>query len=359
MRCLLYKEHEYTLRKRGSFLRTKQLYPIVVLLATAILLTACSSTSTTVAQTKKTNSAQVAHSLTAEGKKLFPNGITLVVNLPPGGVSYTDGAEIQPYLQKVLGVPVTVRPIVGGSGNTAAEYVYHAAPNSGILMMSLLPQLAIGQLLGGGKYNTLSYTPLGGIFGNDTSLYVAKYGSPYRNFASLQHAQGTLTVGEFGVKSSAGWMSTVFLKKINHINIKGVPFGNAAQSMDAVLSGAVDLASVTAAQALKLMQAKRVQPVVDFAPKPLSYLPNVNSIGQVGNPDEAFTLSMGVVGPPGMSPHVSKILSQALLRVSENPEFQSKARKMLTMPVYLSATAWGALTHQEYDMVHSKLSMLQ
>lgn len=297
-------------------------------------------------------------SLAATAKSLFPQGITLVSNLPPGGPNYTSGSVIQPFLQSALNVPVTVRPVLGGGGNTAAQYVYNSSPNSGILMMSYIPQLAVGELAGDGAYKMLKYTSLAGLFGNDTSIYVSKYGSPYKDFASLKNSKSTVTIGVFGVKTSAGWMSAQFLSKINNIKTATVPFANAAQSVDGVLSGAVDLASVTSAQALPLIAAKRVQPVVEFAPKVLSYLPGTQSIAQVGSPNEAFYNLMGLDGPPNMSAAAVQVITQALSTIEKNPEYRAQARKVSLTPTYENAATWEASQKSIYELVQSHLSTL-
>lgn len=336
-------------------------------IALGVVVSACGSTSaakSAVSSTSSTTSASSkttlsASALAAQAKALFPQGITLVSNLPPGGPNYSAGEALQPFLQSVLKVPVTVRPVLGGGGNTAAQFVYNSSPNSGILMMSYIPQLAVGELVGNGAYKLLNYTPLAGLFGNDTSIYVSKFGSPYKNFASLKASTKTITIGVFGVKTSAGWMSAQFLSKVNHIKTATVPFTNGAQSVDGVLSGAVDLASVTSAQALPLIAEKRVQPVVEFAPKQLSYLPGTESIAQVGSPNEAFYNLMGVDGPPKMSAESTQVLQQALSIIEKNPAYIAKAKKLSLTPVYENASAWKASQKSEFNLVKSHLSILK
>jgi tripartite-type tricarboxylate transporter receptor subunit TctC len=326
------------------------------LVVVALMATACGTSAKPVTSARASTPQTPSVAKTAQ--RLFPNGITLVANLPPGGVTYTDGEAVQPFLQKVLGVPVTVRPVVGGGGNTAAQYVYAAPAGSGTLMMAYLPQLAIGGLVGHGSYKILDYTPLAGMFGDDTSIYVAKRGSPFKDFSSLQRATSTITIGVFGVKSSSGWMSAQFLSKLNHIKTTTVPYKNAAAEVDAVLSGAVDLASITRAQAIPYIAEGRVQPVLQFAPKPLSYLPGTDAIGQVASPKESFYNLGGVVGPPHMPSAESKLLQRALAEVAKDPAFQARAHSLAVVPSYQDATTWSASLHSAYSLVKSHLGVL-
>lgn len=331
---------------------------LVSFLALMLLTTTSGASPRAGSSGKGTAASSASGSLTSTAKRVFPNGITLVANLPPGGVTYTGAEALQAPLQQVLGVPVTVRPVVGGGGNTAAQYVYTASPASGTLMIAYLPQLPIGELVGHGTYKTLGYTPLGGMFGDDTSIYVAKAGSPLKDFASLRRARSTITIGVFGVQSSAGWMSAEFLSKLNHIKVATVPFKNAAASVDAVLSGAVDLASITRAQALPLIAGKHVQPVLEFAPKVLAYLPHTNSIGRVGSSKEAFYNLMGLVGPPRMPARDATVIERALAEIVRKPLFRAHARSLSLVLAFQGAATWKASIRNEYQLVKSHLKAL-
>lgn len=315
-----------------------------------------SSTSSTI--TPSSDTVLSPNSLISEAKRLFPHGITIVSDLPPGGVTYSGGQALQPFLQSTLQVPVTVRPVLGGGGNTGSKFVYSSPPDSGVLHMTYLPQMAVGQLVGNGAYNLLNYTPLAGLFGNDTSIYIAKYGSTFKNFASLKNSQRTITIGVFGIKTSAGWMSAKFLAKFNNIHTATVPYANAAQSIDGVLSGAVDLASVTRAQALPLIAEKRIQAVVEFAPKTLSYLPGIESIAQVGSPNEAFYNLMGIDGPPNMSAQASQVLRQALGMIEKDPSYQARAKKLNLVPIYENASEWLGSEKSATGFVQAQMSIL-
>ena len=327
----------------------------ILLPAICIILTACGSTAAANSSSRVSTSVT---SLSTSAKTLFPQGITLVAGTPPGGPTYTEGSVVQPFLQSILHVPVTIRPVLGGGGKSANQYVYSGSPTSGILLLTYLPQLPVGQLVGGGKDNTLKFTPIAGLFGNDTSIYVSKYGSKYKNFASLQNSKSVITIGVFGVKSSAGWMSAQFLSKINHIKTATVPFANGAQSVDGVLSGAVDLASIVRAQAIPLIAAKKVQPVVEFAPSPLSFLPGTESIAQVGSAGEAFSNTLGIDGPPHMSAAAVRVLTGAFSIMGKDPSYIAKAKKLSLSPVYENAAAWEASKQAAYNLVKSHMSIL-
>lgn len=299
-------------------------------------------------------------SIVSAAKKEFPSGVTLVSSQPPGGLMYIAAEAIQPYLQNMLGVPVTIRQMPGAGGKVAANYVYNnkSSSASSTILPLLIPNYAIAQVVDGGKFDLAHFIPLGGMFGNDTSIFVAKAGSSLKNYSSLANSKSTLTIGVAGFKSSAGWLSSMVLANADHINVKPISFTTGSQAINALLSGAVDLASVTRALALPLIAAKKVQPVLQFAPKALSYLPGTESIAQAGHGDQAFYNLIGVVGAPTMSSKATSVLAQALGVMSKNSRFISKAKKLHLDPVYASATQWGKEMNSQLQLIKSRISIL-
>lgn len=336
----------------------------VCLGALAILSSACgntatsgSSTTSVVSGSSKLSSNSL--SLKAQAKVVFPNGVTLVSSQPPGGLMYIASEALQPSLQEVLGVPVTIRQVPGGGGKVAAEYLYKSAPTSPTILPLLIPNYAIAQVVSGaGKFNLDRFTPLGGMYGNDTSIFVAKRGSSLKNFSSLSQSTSTLTVGVAGFKSSAGWFSATVLAKADHVNLKSIPFTTGSQAVNALLSGAIDLASITRALALPLLSSQKVQAVLEFAPKPLSYLPGTESIAQAGYPNESFYNLIGVVGPPGMSKKASGILAEGLAAVAQESTFIAKAKELHLEPTYSTAQQWGKEMASQVQLIKSRVSLL-
>jgi len=301
----------------------------------------------------------VAAQPSAAAAAAIKNGVTIVANLPPGGITDSGARALQPYLQAILKVPVRIQNIPGGGGNTAAQYVYHLPATEPVLMMTLLPQLAIGQVIGGGDYNMMRYTPLYGVYGSDTSIYVAKVGGRIQHYADMLNSKTPVTVGVFGIKSSAGWLSTKFLTKINHLKMQPIPFDNGTAAADAVLGGAIDVAAITRSAAAPLIAQGRAVAVVQFGPHPLAYLPGVPSIASVGKPSEAFTSELGIVGPPGMSADVASLLAGAIAKAVADPAFRAAAEKANFTVVPQTTREWTAeMARSNAQITAQKSSLL-
>jgi len=285
------------------------------------------------------------------------NGVTIVTR--PGAITDYGARALQPYLQAVLKVPVRIQGIPGGGGNTAAQYVYHLPATEPVLMMAFLPQLAIGQVIGGGDYNMMRYTPLYGVYGSDTSIYVAKVGGRIQHYADMLDSKTPVTVGVFGIKSSAGWLSTKFLTKINHLKMQPIPFDNGTAAADAVLGGAIDVAAIPRSLAAPLLAQGRAVAVLEFGPHPLPYLPGVPSIASVGKPSEAFTTELGIVGPPGMSADVASLLAGAIAKAVADPAFRAAAEKANFIVVPQTTREWTAeMARSNAQITAQKSSLL-
>lgn len=300
-----------------------------------------------------------ASSSAPSAKTLFPNGVTLLVGFGPGGTVDTGARLLQPYLSKALGVPVVVQNMPGGGGNTAAQYEYRQKPDAPVFLMSFLPALTLGQVLGNGQYDLLKFTPLYGVFGNDTAVIIAKKGSPWKDFASLQHASRPLTAGTAGVKSSSTWMALAFLSLYNHIKVTPVPFKDGSQASEAAIGGSIDLSATTTVEASRLISAGKAQGVLEFAPHTYSFLPGVQSIAQVGKPEEAFTSVLGVNGPPNMPKAEVAVMEKALAEAATSPELAAQAKKVGLEVSPLSPSQWQKTIQQSYDTISANKAFLE
>lgn len=305
---------------------------------------------------------QSAASKTSTGpvsaKTLWPQGITIVVGFPPGGAVDTGARLLQPYLSKALGVPVVIQNMPGAGGGTAAAYVAHQPRNKPLFLMTFLPSFVLDQIIGHSNFKALSLTPLAGIYGNDTSVLIAKKGSRWTNFATLKNAKTTITAGTAGVGSSSTWMSLVFLKDLNHMNIKAVPYLGGAPASDAAIGGSIDIAATTMVEATRLIHSGRAQGVLEFAPHQFSQIPGVESIAQAGYPSESFETLMGVTGPPGMPASSAKVMEKALAQAAHQSALASKAKNAGVYMDYEAPNQWKKAIEHSYKQIDNDRSIL-
>ena len=224
--------------------------------------------------------------------------------------------------------------------------------------MSFIPALTIGQVIQGGAYDMRKLTPISGVYGHNTIVLIAKKGSKYKDFASLKAATTTITAAVAGVKSSSAWAALAYLAEINGINIAAVPYKGGAEGTNAALGGAVDISATTLVEATRLLGSGRAQAVLQFADKPLTELPGVEAIGQVGKQSEIFDSTLGLTGPPGMSKDAVNVIASALSAIVKDPQFAIGAKNVgLEIESQLPAV-WAATLNGSYNTINRDAPLL-
>lgn len=306
-----------------------------------------------------THPSPAAEPLSAQAQKLFPHGLTIVVGFGNGGTVDTGARVVQPYLQKVLGVPIVVQNMPGAGGITAAHYVYTQDANAPIVLMSFLPALTLAQIIGKGAFDVRKMTPIYGVFGHNTAVIIARKGSPYKDFASLKAAKTPITAGVAGVKASSTWEALAELAEINGIRMIPVPFEGGAAGSDSALGGSIDVSATTLVEATRLVGSGRAQAVLQFAPGPLPELPGVESIAKVGKASEVLDTPQGLTGPPGMPQDEVRVLSAALEQVVKDPAFADKAKNVGLFVKAEDARGWSKTLNQSYDFISQVAPQLE
>ena len=290
---------------------------------------------------------------------VFPHGVTIVVGFGSGGSVDTGARVLQPYLQRALGVPIVVQNMPGAGGIPAAHYVATLNADTPTLLMTFLPALTLGQVIGKGAYDVRKFTPVYGVYGHNTIVLIAKKGSPYKNYASLKSATQTITAAVAGVKSTGAWAALAELAEVNGIHMVPVPFKGGAAGSDAAIGGSVDLASTTLVEATRLVGSGRAQAVLQFLPGPAPELPGVESIAKVGKPSEALDLPLGLNGPPNMPPDEVRLLSAALDKVVKDPSFIQKAKNVGLQIEAQGPAVWAKTMSRSYLVINEEAPALE
>lgn len=289
---------------------------------------------------------------------LFPDGVTIVVGFGSGGTVDTGARVLQPYLQKALGVPVVVQNMPGAGGILATHYVFTQKPDAPILLMTFVPAVTIAQVIQGGAYDMRKLAPVYCVYGHNTIVLLARNGSPYKNFASLQNAKTPITAAVAGMKSSISWAALAELAEVNGIKMVPVPYKGGAEGTDAALGGAVDVSATTIVEATRLLKSGKAQAVLQFADRPLPELPGVQAIGQVGKMSEVLDTTLGLTGPPSMPADKVQALAAALNDVVKNPDFAEKVKNVGLEIESQPTNAWGSTLNRSYEVINRDAPLL-
>lgn len=249
--------------------------------------------------------------------------ITYVICFPPGGESDITARFQQPYLEKILGVPIVITYKEGGGGAVGwTELVTRARPDGYAIYGTNLPHTILQPLQGGVGYKTEQINNIY-FFQSTPCVLAVSIDSPiktFQDFVEYAKKKGLVTLGGSG-QPSANSFATVRLARLTGLNITYVPFSGSGTAVPALLGGHVDGLMTYTTMAIQYKDKMRVIAVATEERIPL--FPDVPTFRELGI-DLVEKAYRGVAVPPGTPEDVKRVLENAFKQVNNNPEFVAK-----------------------------------
>jgi len=229
--------------------------------------------------------------------------IRLIVPQAPGGTVDLVSRVVADRLEPVLGVAFIVENKPGASGLIGVEAVKRAAPDGYTLLTAssnthtMLPHLM----------DALPYDPLRDFapvvnFGYTTKMIVVSNAVEATTLAELvslaRERPGLLNYGSSGIGSSNHLDAEVFARAAG-IRLVHVPYRGAAQALNAVTTGEVQMMLVSVTSGQSLVRAGRVRGLAVFGEQRAPQLPAVPTMTECGYPGLDVRTWVGFVVPAG------------------------------------------------------------
>ncbi|WP_421990146.1 Bug family tripartite tricarboxylate transporter substrate binding protein [Roseococcus sp.] len=265
--------------------------------------------------------------------------VRLVIPYPAGGSLDVVGRAVGQKFQEMTGQPLVLDNRGGASGTLAADYVAKSRPDGLTLILASAAQLSIASALQPG----LPYDPRTDLV--PVSLLVS---TPYALFASAASgvtdlagvlARGRARPGQvpFGSpgNGSLGHLALEMFAQATGTQWLHVPYRGAAQVMNDMAAGTVDLTFTVTASARPMVEADKVRPIALAGPERTDVLPQMPTFRELGYPQVECELWLGVMAPKGAPPAIVARLDAIFQEALRDPE----ARATL-------ARSGAAITHQ-------------
>ena len=257
----------------------------------------------------------------------FPSQpITLVVPWPPGGGSDTAMRMTAEAASKRMGVPVVVVNKPGAGGTVGIKEVMSSKPDGYTLAM-----IATGAVFA--QYNNPNANALDDMepvvfFGDDPSAITINPKLPFKNLKELvDHAKanpGKLKNGNDQPGGSSHVAASVFEKGLG-IRLTKVPYAGFAPTVQALLSGEVDIASIALPDVIEQHAAGKLR-VLGVASSARHFkAPDVPTFAEQGFP-VISGLWRVIAAPKGIPADRLKTLETKFIETLSDKEFQEKAR---------------------------------
>lgn len=256
------------------------------------------------------------------GKPEFPTGnVTLIVPYGAGGPTDISARALAKDLESELGVTIVVENRPGASGITGLSEVAIAKADGYTLTYSTGDSFVQSELREGVAYTFDSFEPVAGTISQPYILVSGKDGA--KDFAELT-SKSRVTYSTTG-NGTPTHLNTLMMFDELGVDSTQVPFNGAAEAVQALIGGQVDVGMLDASAVMPQITAGTLTPlaVVSADNQGLDYLPGVPALADLGIDTSSMTSTVwGVAAPAGTDAAVVEILRAAVLAAAEGKNFQ-------------------------------------
>lgn len=267
--------------------------------------------------------------------------IRVIVPFSAGGSNDLIGRTLLKPLSKELKASMVVENIPGGTTKLGVLEVTKAEPDGHTLLFA-----SHGALMGyfySGTYDYKAYEKLVIIAQSGEMPYgcfETLASSPFKTWGDLvkyaKENPGKLTCGGPGAGGVMG-MVAIEGAKAAGIDVKYVPFAGAGPSGTALLGGHVDYRVCLPPEAIPNFKAGKTRVLALAYGNRIPELPDTPIFKELGLQEETPPLSYDFWGPPGLSPKIVAIVSQAVKKAMKDPEYLQYCQRIAYQPVFKDA----------------------
>ncbi|MEW6550328.1 MAG: tripartite tricarboxylate transporter substrate binding protein [Spirochaetota bacterium] len=280
--------------------------------------------------------------------------ITAIVAFNPGGGTDVAARVILKFAEKYIGTQFVVenKPGAGGAvGFTAIAM----APKDGYTIGMINPPTVLLKPIQEGnlvKYSLSDFEPIAN-FVSDPGALVVPPDSPFKTMMDVVEAAkakpNTIRMGYGGPGTSEALTLRNFENAFG-IKVRKVPFEGTGPQLTALMGKNIDVMFTNASEIVSQYKAKTVRVVAVGAPKRIPMMPDVPTYKESGF--DAIQLAMrGLAAPKGIDPKHLQVLSDAMVKVFNDPDFQKRADE-LSLPLdYMGPAEYKKLL-QELDVFY-------
>jgi tripartite-type tricarboxylate transporter receptor subunit TctC len=258
--------------------------------------------------------------------------IKLVIPYTAGGPTDIFGRLVAEYLGRDLRQAVFVENKAGAQGAIGAEMVAHAEPDGYTLFGTSGSVLILNPLL----YKKLSYDPVNDFrmlaLVTEVPVVLCVHPSvPAKTIAELvayaKQNPGKLNFGSAGAGSFTHLAGEMF-KQMAAIEMTHVAYKGASLALTDVMSGHIQLMFESVSLALPQIRSGSLRALGVSSMQRVSDLPDVPTIAESGYPDYVVSVWNGVAVPVGLPGDVTRILTDSLDRMMNDPAFRASLEKL-------------------------------
>jgi tripartite-type tricarboxylate transporter receptor subunit TctC len=283
----------------------------------------------------------------------WPGGrpIQIIVPFPPGGGTDVNLRAMIPHFERHLpGAKFVVMNRPGAGAEIGYTAMAEAAPDGYTIGTVITPSLQTITIERRPRYTLESFAFLGTIVEDPSGFHVAP-DSPLRTVADLvSHAKanpGAVAVGTAGIGSD-DHLLMIALERAAGIKLNHIPFAGQAPTVNALLGGHIQVASMNMGESMGLIGDGRVRTLASAGAARFPLTPDVPTFREAGYPIDTRVVRSLVV--PAATPEPIRARLAAMLAATmHDATWIIEARKQQIPLRYMNAEDTRALVFREAE----------
>ncbi len=263
------------------------------------------------------------------GQTTWPDrAVRIIVPYPAGGSTDVLARILAERLNQIYGQPFVIENRPGAGGNIGIAAVTGSAPDGYTLGAATIGHFAINQFL----YKNMPYDPVRDMIPASMTwelpnvFVIASDHVPAKTaaeFIAWAKQKGHVSFGSPGVGTSPHLSGVLFAKR-SGLDAVHVPFRGAAQTIPAMLSGAVDFAIDNLASYISLIQSGKMRALAVTSAERWPTLADVPTMGEAGVKDFVVTSWAAFVLPAATPRPIVDKLSGAMKQIAADEAVQKR-----------------------------------
>ena len=260
--------------------------------------------------------------------------VRIVVPYPPGGANDILARVVSDKLSIAIGQPVVVENRPGAGAVVGTEHVVRSAPDGYTFLMAASGPIVFNPAL----MPKLSYNPLRdlapvSIVGSFPLVLAVRDDFPARNLKELvQHTQAHPNQSAYSHPTTSFQLVMELLKTRTGLKGIHVPYQGSAPSVNAVLTGEVQMTLIDTGPITPMLQAARVRALAVTSEQRLTNYPSLPTLKEQGV-DLSVNLWSGLLAPAGTPSAVIHRVQVEVARIMAMPDVIERMNKLDIRPL--------------------------
>jgi tripartite-type tricarboxylate transporter receptor subunit TctC len=273
-----------------------------------------------------------------------------VIGLGPGSGLDLFARVIADALQTRLGSPVVMDYRVGAAGNIAAEYLARAAPDGSVIGGMIAAPIVTNRM-----FMKLNIDPMQDlapvtVLGTIPSVVIVSKKNGAKSMAEfidkLKKDPGKYNFSSVGI-GTTGHLSIELIALKSGTKMVHVPYKSTPEALQAVMTGEVDMATLTVNLAEQAILTDRVTGIAITSARRWPSLPNVPTIAEAGVPEMPVDAWFGVFVPAKTPPAIIDKIANEVRAVENIPEVRKRIEGTYYRPVANTPAEFAELLRHE------------